>query len=170
MRGMTVKETHSEIKSTLKIDISINSLYNRLQRYEEINAKELQELKKSNHTYISRMMDLLNHFGYYRKIIMAVLNDPKNKQSINSASLYKAIELLQKLDQTEFSMLEEIPELFSWKRFNNIGQRNPFYNSSMNDDQNEKSIEEYVTSIEQIPIPADLEELQSNTEDENLLK
>lgn len=101
---------------------------------------------------------------------MAVLNDPKNKQSINSASLYKSIELLQKLDQTEFSMLEEIPELFSWKRINDIGGRNPLYSSSMNDDQNEKSIEEYVTSIEQIPVPADLEELQSKTEDENLLK
>ena len=48
MRGMTVKEIQAEIISTLKVDNSINSLYNRLQRYEEMNAKQLQELKKSN--------------------------------------------------------------------------------------------------------------------------
>ena len=89
MRGMTVKEIHAEITSTLKIDISINSLYNRLQRYEEINAKELQELKKSNHAYISRIMELVNHFAYYRKVILSTINDPNNKQSITPALLYK---------------------------------------------------------------------------------
>lgn len=66
MRGMTVKEIQEEITSTLRIDISINSLYNRLQRYEETNAKQIQELRKSNHAYVSRIMDLLNHFVYYR--------------------------------------------------------------------------------------------------------
>ncbi len=170
MRGMTVKEIHSEIASTLKIDISINSLYNRLQRYEEINAKELQELKKSNHAYISRIMELVNHFAYYRKNILATINDPKNKQSITPALLYKATELLQKLDQTEFAMLEKIPDIFSWKRFNNTNARDPRFNRNTDDDLDEKSIDEYVAAIEQHPIPPDLLELQSRTENENLLE
>lgn len=168
MRGMTVKEIHAEIKSTLNIDISINSLYNRLQRYEEINAKELQELKKSNHAYISRIMELVNHFRYYRKNILATINDPKNKQSITPALLYKATELLQKLDQIEFNMLEKIPDLFSWKRFNNTSVRDPRFNIGRDDDQDEKSIDEFIAAIEQHPIPPDLLELQSKTEYEKL--
>lgn len=169
MRGMTVKEIHQEITSTLKIDISINSLYNRLQRYEEINAKQLQELKKSNHAYISRLMELINHFAYYRKVILTTIKDPTNKQSITPALLYKATELLQKLDQTEFSMLEKIPDIFSWKRFNStMSGRDPRFNIYKDDDQDEKSIDEYVTAIEQIPIPPDLLELQSKTENEYL--
>lgn len=169
MRGMTVKEIHAEITSTLKIDISINSLYNRLQRYEEINAKQLQELKKSNHAYISRLMELINHFAYYRKVILTTIKDPTNKQSITPALLYKATELLQKLDQTEFSMLEKIPDIFSWKRFNStMSGRDPRFNIYKDDDQDEKSIDEYVTAIEQIPIPPDLLELQSKTENEYL--
>ncbi len=171
MRGMTVKEIQAQIKSTLKIDISINSLYSRLQRYEEINAKELQELKKSNHAYISRIMELVNHFRYYRKNILATINDPKNKQAITPALLYKATELLQKLDQTEFTMLEKIPDIFSWKRFNNtISGRDPRFNMGRVDDQDEKSIDEYIAAIEQIPIPPDLLELQSKTENEKLLE
>lgn len=170
MRGMTVKEIQAEITSTLKIDISINSLYNRLQRYDEMNAKELQELKKSNHAYISRIMELVNHFAYYRKMILSTIHDPKNKQSITPALLFRTTDLLQKLDQTEFAMLEKIPDIFSWKRFNNIGDRNPFSSSSLDNDQDEKSIEEYVCSIEQIPVPPDLEELQSTSENENRME
>lgn len=168
MRGMTVKEIHTEIISTLKIDISINSLYNRLQRYEEINTKQLQELKKSNHTYISRIMELVNHFAYYRKVILSALNDPKNKQSITPALLFRTTDLLQKLDQTEFSMLEKIPDIFAWKRFNNLSARDPRYGLNKHNDTDEKSIDEYVCSIEQIPIPSDLEELQSTIGTENL--
>ena len=165
MRGMTVKEIHAEITSTLKIDISINSLYNRLQRYEEINAKELQELKKSNHAYISRIMELVNHFAYYRKVILSTINDPNNKQSITPALLFKTTDLLQKLDQTEFSMLEKIPDIFSWKRFNNtLSGRDPRFSIGKDDDQDENSIDEYVAAIEQIPIPPDLIDLQSKTE------
>jgi hypothetical protein len=77
---------------------------------------------------------------------------------------------LQKLDQTEFAMLEKIPDIFSWKRSNNIGVRDPRFNMYRDDDQDEKSIEQYVTSIEQIPIPLDLIELQSKTENEKLLE
>jgi len=168
MRGMTVKEIHAEIRSTLKIDISINSLYSRLQRYEEINAKELQELKKSNNAYISRIMELVNHFGYYRRNILSTINDPNNKQSITPALLFRATDLLQKLDQTEFDMLEKIPDLFSWKRFNNPSIRDPRFNRNIDDDQDGKSIDEYVTAIEQIPVPYDLIELQSKTDNENL--
>lgn len=170
MRGMTVKEIQAEIKSTLKIDISINSLYNRLQRYEEINAKQLQELKKSNHAYISRIMELVNHFAYYRKMILSTINDPDNKQSTTPALLFRTTDLLQKLDQTEFAMLEKIPDIFSWKRFNSLSGRDPRYGLNKYDDQDEKSIDEYITAIEQIPIPPDLIELQSKTENENLLK
>lgn len=169
MRGMTVKEIHTEITSTLKIDISINSLYNRLQKYDEINAKELQELKKSNHAYISRIMELVNHFAYYRKLILATINDPNNKQAITPALLFKTTDLLQKLDQTEFTMLEKIPDIFSWKRFNNtMSGRDPRFNTGRDDNQDEKSIDQYVTAIEQIPIPPDLIELQSRTENEKL--
>lgn len=168
MRGLTVKEIHQEITSTLKIDISINSLYNRLQRYEEINAKELQELKKSNYAYISRIMELVNHFRYYRKNILATINDPNHKLSVTPALLMRATDLLQKLDQTEFAMLEKIPDIFSWKRFNSRGMRDPRYNVGIDDDQNEKSMDEYIAAIEQIPLPPDLMELQSRTENENL--
>lgn len=169
MRGMTVKEIHTEITSTPKIDISINSLYNRLQKYDEINAKELQELKKSNHAYISRIMELVNHFAYYRKLILATINDPNNKQAITPALLFKTTDLLQKLDQTEFTMLEKIPDIFSWKRFNNtMSGRDPRFNTGRDDNQDEKSIDQYVTAIEQIPIPPDLIELQSRTENEKL--
>lgn len=167
MRGMTVKEIHAEITSTLKIDISINSLYNRLQKYDEINAKELQELKKSNHAYISRIMELVNHFAYYRKVILSTINDPKNKHAVTPALLFRTTDLLQKLDQTEFNMLEKIPDIFSWKRFNHPDIKDPRFNVYRGD-QDEKSIDQYVTAIEQIPIPADLLELQSETENEKL--
>lgn len=167
IRGMTVKEIHAEITSTLKIDISINSLYNRLQRYDEINAKELQELKKSNHAYISRIMELVNHFAYYRKVILSTINDPKNKHAVTPALLFRTTDLLQKLDQTEFNMLEKIPDIFSWKRFNHPDIQDPRFNVYRGD-QDEKSIDQYVTTIEQIPIPADLLELQSETENEKL--
>ncbi len=170
MRGMTVKEIHEEIKTTLKIDISINSLYNRLQKYEEINAKELQELKKSNYAYISRIIELVNHFRFYRKNILATINDPNNKQSITPALLYRATDLLQKLDQTEFAMLEKIPDIFSWKRFNNPSIRDPRFGLGRDDNQDEKSIDEYVTAIEQIPIPLDLIELQSKTQHEHMVE
>ncbi len=170
MRGMTVKEIQAEITSTLKIDISINSLYNRLQRYEEINAKELQELKKSNHAYISRIMEFVNHFAYYRKVILTTIHAPKNKQSITPALLFRTTDLLQKLDQTEFAMLEKIPDIFSWKRFNYTGVRDPRFNIGIDDDQDEKSIDQCVTAIEQIPIPPDLRELQSKTENEKLME
>ncbi len=171
MRGMTVKEIRAEITSTLKIDISINSLYNRLQRYEEINAEQLQELKKSNHAYISRIMELVNHFAYYRKVILSTINDPNNKQAITPSLLFRTTDLLQKLDQTEFSMLEKIPDIFSWKRFNStMSGRDPRFNLYRDDDQDEKSIDEYVAAIEQLPIPPDLIELQSKTENEHLLE
>jgi len=169
MRGMTIKEIHAEITSTLKIDISINSLYNRLQTYEESNAKHFHELKKSNHAYISRIMELVNHFEYYRKVIMTVLNDPKNKQSITPSMLFKSTELLQKLDQTEFNMLERIPDIFSWKQINNHGGRDPRYGLNIEDSINEKNIDEYVLSIEQIPVPYDLQALQHKTENESIV-
>ena len=82
--------------------------------------------------------------------------------------IFRTADLLQKPDQTEFSMLEKIPDIFSGKPFNNIGGRNPLYNSSLGDEVNEISMNEYVFSIEQIPAPYDLEELQSKTEDEHL--
>ncbi len=66
-------------------------------------------------------------------------------------------------------MLEKIPDIFSWKRLNStVSGRDPRYNIGGDDDQDEKSIDEYVTAIEQIPIPPDLMELQSKTEDEKL--
>lgn len=37
-RGMTVKEIHSEMTSTLKIDTSNSSLSNRVHKYKEING------------------------------------------------------------------------------------------------------------------------------------
>lgn len=163
MRRMTVKEIHSEMCSTLKIDISVNSLYNRLERYEEINAKYFNELKKSNHAYTSRMMEIVNHFSYYRKLLLSLLYDQNNKQIINNPSLvFKMIDILQQLDKTEFSMLERIPDIFSWKKFTNQ------YLSTNEIIHDEKSIDEYVLSLEQIPIPDDLHALQSKIEDENM--
>ncbi len=113
-------------------------------------------------------MELVNHFAYYRKVILSALNDPKNKQSITPALLFRTTDLLQKLDQTEFSMLEKIPDIFAWKRFNNLSARDPRYGLNKYNDTDEKSIDEYVCSIEQIPIPSDLEELQSTIGTENL--
>ena len=172
MRGMSMKDIHREIISTLKIDISLNSLYNRLQKYEEFNAQQILDLRKSNNAYLSRIMEILNHFVYYRKVIPSTLHDPKYKQDVTPALLFKVSELLQKVDQAEFAMLEKIPDILSWKRFNqnNIGGRNSLYNSGIDDDSSEKSIDEYIISMEQIPIPTDLEELQSRTEDEHFLE
>ena len=114
-------------------------------------------------------MELVNHFAYYRKVIMSTIHDPKNKQSITPALLFRTTEFLQKLDQTEFAMLEKIPDIFSWKRFNNFGGRDPRYSLDKDSDTDEKSIDEYITAIEQIPIPLDLIELQSKTENEKHL-
>src|SRR5690606_15347427 len=114
------------------------------------------------------IMDLVNHFKYYRKNILATINDPNNKQSVTPALLFRATDLLQKLDQTEFAMLEKVPDIFSWKRFHNTSVRDPRFNMYRDEDEDEKSIDEYVTAIEQIPIPPDLLELQSRTEHEKL--
>ena len=60
----------------------------------------------------------------------------------------RTTDLLQKLDQTEFAMLEKIPDIFSWKRFNNtMSGRDPRFNIYRDDDQDEKSIDEYVCSL-----------------------
>ena len=101
---MTVKEIHCEITSTLKIDISINSLYYRLQKYEEVNVKYFHELRKTNHAYISRIMELVDHFGYYRHILMNLLNNAEIKQLVttNPSLLFKTIEMLKKVDHFEF--------------------------------------------------------------------
>lgn len=100
---------------------------------------------------------------------MTALDDHKSKQTIAPALLFKATELLQKIDQTEFAMLEKIPEMFSWKRYNHpIAGRDPVYRSNIDDEQDEKSMDEYMTSIEEIPIPEDLIALQSKTESENI--
>jgi hypothetical protein len=172
MRGMNVKEIHSEITSTLKIDISINSLYNRLQKYEEINVKYFNELKKSNHAYVSRIMEIVNHFSYYRSVLMNLLYDKDTKQlTTNPSLLFKTVEMLQKVDQSEFAMLEKIPEMFTWKPTSNSIIRNPIYNKqpyNNDEDENERSIDQYILSMEQIPVPRDLEELQRKTENENL--
>jgi hypothetical protein len=172
MRGMAVKEIHSEITSTLKIEISINSLYNRLQKYEEINVKYFNELKKSNHAYLSRIMEIVNHISYYRRVLMNILYNQSTKQLIttNFSLLIKSIEMLHKLDQTEFAMLERIPEMFAWKPTSNSTIRDSIYDeqSHNNNDENERSIDQYILSMEQIPVPRDLEELQHQTETENL--
>lgn len=171
MRGMTVKEIHSEITSTLKIDISINSLYNRLQKYQEVNVKYFNELKKSNHAYISRIMEIVNHYSYYRQLLMNVLYDPNTKQlTTNSLLLSKTIEMLQKVDQTEFTMLEKIPDIFAWKHASNSMVMNSVYGARPYDDENERSMDQYILSMEQIPVPSDMEELQHKTENENLLE
>lgn len=34
---------------------------------------------------IPRIMELVNHFAYYRKTVLATINDPKNTQSITPA-------------------------------------------------------------------------------------
>jgi hypothetical protein len=173
MRGMTVKEIHAEITSTLKLDISINSLYNRLQKYEEVNVKYFSELKKSNHAYVSRIMEIVNHFSYYRRVLMNILYDKNTKQLIigNPSLLFKSIEMLLKVDQSEFTMLEKIPEIFTWKNTSNPRIRDPTYNIqpyNNDEEQNERSIDQYILSMEQIPVPRDLEELQRKTENENL--
>lgn len=171
MRGMTVKEIHAEITSTLKIEISINSLYNRLQKYEEVNAMCFNELKKSNHTYVSKIMEIANHLSYYRRVLMNILYDKDTKEPIitNPSLLFKTIEMLQKVDQSEFAILEKIPEMFAWRHNDNIMIRDSIYDkpSRNNEEENERSIDQFILSMEQIPVPRDLEELQHKTENEN---
>ena len=99
-------------------------------------------------------MELVNHFAYYRKTILATINDPNNKQSITPALLFRTTDLLQKLDQTEFNMLEKIPDIFSWKRFNNtMSGHDPRFSIGSDDDQDEKSIDEYVVTLSKYPFP-----------------
>lgn len=171
MRGMSVKEIHSEITSTLKIDISISSLYNRLQKHDEVNVKYFNELKKSNHAYVSRIMEIMNHFSYYRSVLMNILYDTDTKQLIttNPSLLFKTIEMLQKVDQSEFAMLEKIPEMFTWKHTINSKIRDSVYDTlPYNNEDENKSIDQYILSMEQIPVPRDLEELQRETENESM--
>ena len=68
-------------------------------------------------------MELLNHFTCYRRVKLSILHDTKNKQTITPTLLFKTTDILQKMGQTEFSVLEKIPDMFSWKRFNNLWQR-----------------------------------------------
>ncbi len=165
MRGLSVKEIHEQITSTLKIDISLSSLYSRIEKLEEVNASHFLELKKSNNAYIARIMEILNHFSFYRRLLTGLLYDKNTNQLITNPSLvFKAIEVLERVDQSEFKMLKEIPDIFAWKH-SKTGPRDPIFGE---DPYKDKSIEEYILNIEQIPIPQKLEELQSSIENENL--
>lgn len=167
MRGLSMKETHQQITSTLKIDISLSSLYNRIEKMEEANASHFQELKKSNNAYISRIMEIINHFTFYRRLLTGLLYDKNTNQLITNPSLvFKTIEVLEHIDQSEFKMLKEIPEVFAWK-YSKTGPRDSIYGPDPYDSE-EKSMEEYILNLEQIPIPHDLQELQEKIEDENI--
>jgi hypothetical protein len=78
--------------------------------------------------------------------------------------------MLQKVDQSEFVMLEKIPEMFTWKHTSSSSIRDSMYDTIPynNACDNERSIDQYIVSMEQIPVPRDLEELQHKTEKENL--
>ena len=103
---------------------------------------------------------------------MNILYDKDTKQLNigNPSLLFKSIEMLLKVDQSEFAMLEKIPELFAWKHNSNLRIRDPTYNKQPynSEEENDKSIDEYVLSMEQIPVPRDLEELQCDIENKNL--
>lgn len=167
MRGLSVKEIHQQITSALKMDISLSSLYNRIEKMEEINANHFQELKRSNNAYIAKIMEILNHFSFYRRILTGLLYDKNTNQLITNPSLvFKAVEVLERVDQSEFKILKEIPEVLAWKQ-TKVLPRDSVYGSDPYENE-ERSLEEYVLNIEQIPIPPELEELQNKIENENL--
>lgn len=103
---------------------------------------------------------------------MNILYDKDTKQLNigNPSLLFKSIEMLLKVDQSEFAMLEKIPEMFAWKHTSNSMIRDPMYQNHNynNEGENEKSMDQYILSMEQIPVPRDLEELQIKTENEHL--
>lgn len=78
--------------------------------------------------------------------------------------------MLQKVDQSEFAMLEKVPEIFACKHTGNSIIRDPLCEDKPDnsEDENERTIDQYILSMEQIPVPKDLEELQHKTENENL--
>jgi hypothetical protein len=53
-------------------------------------------------------MEIMNHFPYYQRILLMSLHEPKCKQYVTPSLILKTTELLQKLDQIEYSMLERI--------------------------------------------------------------
>jgi len=133
---------------------------------EEVNAETFHNMKKSNTAYINEVMTLKNHLDYYREILMSVLKGEEFKHQLTINQIMKLTEMLYKLDETQFNMLREMPKMFAWGGVRT--QKGAAVYGSINDEQSEKDISQYITNLEQIPVPTDLEELQTKTEDEKL--
>ena len=166
MKGYSVDQIVTECATNMHMAVSKTWVYTMIRKMEEVNAETFHNMKKSNTAYINEVMTLKNHLDYYREIIMSVLKGEEFKHQLTINQILKLLEALYKLDETQFNMLREMPKMFAWggMRSSNGG---PVY-GSVGDEHSEKDISQYITNLEQIPVPTDLEELQTKTEDEKL--
>lgn len=166
MRGLSVTEIIEEVAVTLHMKVGKTWVYDQINAMEEANASTFSQMRKSNTAYINEVMTLKNHLDYYRQILMKVLKGPEFQHQLTIPQIMKITEFLYKIDETHFNMLKEMPKMFAWGGLKN-GRGGPVY-GSLDHDQSEKDISQFVTNLEQIPVPHDLEELQNQTENEKL--
>lgn len=172
MRGLSCDQIVEEMAVSLHIRVSHHTVYNYIRKMEEYDKTTFQELRQTGSSaYMAEVMKLLSHLKYYRSNIMRLLLDDEFKHQRTPAMIMKVHDMLFKLDQTQFNMLEAMPSMFGWKGLKSgtgVGGRSQAVYGSAGDQESEKDISQYISALEQHPIPADLLELQSSTEYERL--
>lgn len=166
MRNLSVPQIQAEIQEKLHINIDRSTLYTKIKKMTDDHAKEFHALKTSNTEYIANVMELKKHMAYYRALIEDTLYNSQWRQYVTPRLIYQAIELLKRIDETEFTMLKEMPQLFAWGGVKN--QRTDGMFGEKDESALNKDIDQFVISMEQISVPRDIEKLQKEVEDKSL--
>lgn len=166
MRGLSYKQIQAEIEENLHIHMSIGAITERIHRMTENNVKQFHDLKSSNDAYISNVIELKNHMDYYRRLVEATLHKAEFRQYVTPRLIYKAIEILKSIDETEFAMLKQMPDLFAWGGLKQRPGGTEF--GEKNQEALSKTVDQFIISMEQIPVARDIEALQRQVEDKSL--
>ena len=176
MRGLSLPEIKKEIEDNIHQQVSKTSIRNWIIDMEKEDERDFNKLRNSNSAYISEIMTIKKHYEYYRKLVMQTLYHPSFKMHVTPRLIYKAIEILALVDDREYLMLKQMPELFAWGAGGiSPMQQGPNKGLPPKDDvfgnldpMKNASLEEYAISIEQIPIPEDLLQIQKDVEHKSL--
>jgi hypothetical protein len=171
MRNLSIEQIVEEIALKLHIKVSYGTVYSYIKKMEQMDKDTFAEVKNSTSGfYINEVMKLKNHMRYYRANMMKMLNDKEFQSQLTPNLIMRIHDMMMKIDQTEFNMLEAMPTMFGGVK--NLTKAN-VYGSTMTPDLEEdgeggKDISQYISALEQHPIPQDLMELQASTEFDKL--
>ena len=165
MRGLSCTQIVEEIAINLHMKVSYGTVYSYIQKMEEMDKATFQELKNSSSSYyVSEAMKLKNHLSYYRKNIMRLITEKEFQHQLTPNMILRIHDFLMKIDQTEWNMIEAMPSLFGGVK--SVSKSNVYGGPA--DTEANKDISQYISALEQHPIPNDLLELQSATEYDKL--